>query len=211
MTKKLITFAFEPESLGGFACICNGVHFGRNGAFSHCIPMTKEAFLAACKDRIKFNELLGIDIREGWQNALKDAIDPFTTMEEDCDPELAAKAVAGLDLNIRGEAAIAEDMATLEADNEKLIATVEKEVKTEEDKKEKATDDIMTDLVENAVEEVIKVEKPVKKSTKTSKKAKKEVKNDERRVDPAEDGGKDTGCAKGDELSAASGSTDANA
>lgn len=184
MTKKLITFAFEPESLGGFACICNGVHFGRNGAFSHCIPMTKEAFLAACKDRIKFNELLGIDIREGWQNALKDAIDPFTTMEEDCDPELAAKAIAGLDLNIRGEAAIAEDMATLEADNEKIIATVEEEVK---------------------------VEKPAKKSTKTSKKAKKEVKDDERRADTAEDVSKNTGCAEGDELSATSGSTDANA
>lgn len=184
MTKKLITFSFEPESLGGFACVCNGVHFGRNGAFSHCIPMTKEAFLAACKDRIKFNDLLGIDIREGWQNALKDAIDPFTTMDEGCDPELAAKAVAGLDLNIRGEAAIAEDMATLEADNEKIIATVEEEVK---------------------------VEKPVKKSTKTSKKAKKEVKNDERRDDSAEAGSKDTGCAEGNELSADTGSTDVNA
>lgn len=184
MTKKLITFSFEPESLGGFACVCNGVHFGRNGAFSHCIPMTKEAFLAACKDRIKFNDLLGIDIREGWQNALKDAIDPFTTMDEGCDPELAAKAVAGLDLNIRGEAAIAEDMATLEADNEKIIATVEEEVK---------------------------VEKPAKKSTKTSKKAKKEVKNDERRDDSAEAGSKDTGCAEGNELSADTGSTADNA
>ena len=184
MVKKLITFSFEPESIGGFCCICNGVQTVREKHMSKCIPMTKHAFLEALKDRIKFNELLGIDIREGWQNALKDAIDPFTTMEEGCDPELAAKAVAGLDLNIRGEAAIAEDMATLEADNEKIIATVEEE---------------------------IKVEKPVKKSTKTSKKAKKEVKNDERRVDPAEDGGKDTGCAKGDELSAASGSTDANA
>lgn len=211
MTKKLITFSFEPESLGGFACVCNGVHFGRNGAFSHCIPMTKEAFLAACKDRIKFNDLLGIDIREGWQNALKDAIDPFTTMDEGCDPELAAKAVAGLDLNIRGEAAIAEDMATLEADNEKIIATVEEEVKVEEDKKEKAIDDIVTDLVENAVEEEVKVEKPAKKSTKTSKKAKKEVKNDERRDDSAEAGSKDTGCAEGNELSADTGSTDVNA
>ena len=146
MTRKLIAFSFEPESIGGFAIVCNGVHFGRNGAFSHCIPMTKQAFLEACKDRIKFNELLGIDIREGWQNALKDAMDPFTTMSEDCDPAVVADAIAKADVNIRGEEEVAKDMETLESDNEKLVQAVEKEVKpakktTKKSKKKEVKDD----------------------------------------------------------------------
>lgn len=146
MTKKLIAFSFEPESIGGFAIVCNGVHFGRNGAFSHCIPMTKQAFLEACKDRIKFNELLGIDIREGWQNALKDATDPFTTMGEDCDPAVVADAIAQADVNIRGEEEVAKDMETLESDNAKLAKAVEKEVvpakkATKKSKKKEVKDD----------------------------------------------------------------------
>ena len=146
MTKKLIAFSFEPESIGGFAIVCNGVHFGRNGAFSHCIPMTKQAFLEACKDRMKFNELLGIDIREGWQNALKDATDPFTTMKEDCDPAVVADAIAQADVNIRGEEEVAKDMEVLDADNAKLVEAVEKEVKpakktTKKSKKKEVKDD----------------------------------------------------------------------
>ena len=146
MTKKLIAFSFEPESIGGFGIVCNGVHFGRNGAFSHCIPMTKQAFLEACKDRIKFNDLLGIDIREGWQNALKDAIDPFTTMGEDCDPAVVADAIAQADVNIRGEEEVAKDMETLESDNTKLAKAVEKEVvpakkTTKKSKKKEVKDD----------------------------------------------------------------------
>ena len=129
MVRKLIAFSFEPESIGGFAIVCNGVHMGRNGAFSHCYPLTKSAFLEAMKDRIKFNELLGIDIREGWQNALADAIAPFTTMTEDADPAVLADAVAKADINIRGEKEVAKDVEVLEVENEKLVAEVEKEIK----------------------------------------------------------------------------------
>ena len=129
MVRKLIAFSFEPESIGGFAIVCNGVHMGRNGAFSHCYPLTKSAFLEAMKDRIKFNELLGIDIREGWQNALADAIAPFTTMTEDADPAVLADAVAKADINIRGEEEVAKDVEVLEGENEKLVAEVEKEIK----------------------------------------------------------------------------------
>lgn len=154
MVRKLIAFSFEPESIGGFAIVCNGVHMGRNGAFSHCYPLTKSAFLEALKDRIKFNELLGIDIREGWQNALADAIAPFTTMTEECDPQVAADAVAKADINIRGEEAVSADMETLEKDNEKLVTEVEKEVKketkpkkTRKSKKEPVNDEGRNDTV----------------------------------------------------------------
>ena len=108
--------------------------------------MTKHAFLEALENRIKFNELLGIDIREGWQNALKDAIEPFVTMSEDCDPAVVADAIAKADVNIRGEEEVAKDMETLEADNEKLANAVEKEVKpakktTKKSKKKEVSDD----------------------------------------------------------------------
>lgn len=129
MVKKLITFSFEPDSIGGFCCICNGVQTVREKHMSKCIPMTKHAFLEALKDRIKFNELLGIDIREGWQNALKDAIEPFTTMTEDADPAVLADAVAKADINIRGEEEVAKDVEVLEVENKKLAAEVEKEIK----------------------------------------------------------------------------------
>jgi len=188
MVRKLIAFSFEPDSIGGFGIVCNGVHMGRNGAFSHCYPMTKHAFIEALKDRMKFNELLGIDIRDGWQNALKDAIEPFTTMKEDCDPAVAAQAVAQADVNVRGQEAVEKDMATLEKDNEKLVAEVEKEVKNDE-----------------------KPAKDVKKSRKTVKKVQKEAKNDERRDDTVAVVSEDNGCTENPELPAENPSTPDNA
>lgn len=139
MVKKLITFSFEPESIGGFCCICNGVQTVREKHMSKCIPMTKHAFLEALKDRIKFNELLGIDIREGWQNALKDAIEPFTTMTEDADPAVLADAVAKADINVRGEEEVAKDVEILEVENKKLVAEVEKEIKPAKKSTKKTT------------------------------------------------------------------------
>lgn len=198
MVKKLITFSFEPDSIGGFCCICNGVQTVREKHMSKCIPMTKHAFLEALKDRIKFNELLGIDIREGWQNALKDAIEPFTTMTEDADPAVLADAVAKADINIRGEEEVAKDVETLEADNKNLSEAVEKEF---EDLKQKQ---------EDAVEDK-KSAKNVKKSHKSTKKVQKEVKNDEGRTDTVATVSKDDGRSEGDGISAEEPSTADNA
>lgn len=184
MVRKLIAFSFEPESIGGFAVVCNGVHFGRNGAFSHCYPLTKAAFVEAMKDRIKFNDILGIDIRDGWQNALKDAIEPFSTMTEDADPAVVADAVAKADVNIRGESEVKKDMETLEKDNEKLVAEVEKEV----------------------IEE-----KPVKKTRKTTKKAQKEVENDDKREEVVADSVENAGSEPDSGISAEGTSTADNA
>jgi hypothetical protein len=184
MVRKLIAFSFEPESMGGFAVVCNGVHFGRNGAFSHCYPLTKSAFVEAMKDRIKFNELLGIDIRDGWQNALKDAIEPFSTMTEDCDPAVAADAVAKADINVRGEDEVKKDMETLDADNKKLEESVTEEI-TKKPAKNKA----------------------VSKKTK----AKKEVKNDDKREEVVANSSESTGNEPDSGVSAEGTSTPDNA
>lgn len=206
MVKKLITFSFAPESIGGFCCICNGVQTVREKHMSKCIPMTKHAFIEAMKDRIKFNELLGIDIREGWQNALKDAIEPFSTMTEECDPQVAADAVAKADVNIRGEDVVSADMETLEKDNEKMITEVEKEVKDLKKEHEETVEAIATEIENSAID----TEKTTKKR-KTTKKSKKEPVNDEGRNDTVAPVSADNGCAESDGVSAEEPSSNDNA
>lgn len=202
MVKKLITFSFAPESIGGFCCICNGVQTVREKHFSACIPMTKHAFIEAVKDRVKFNELLGIDIRDGWQNALKDAIEPFVTMTEDCDPAVVAQAVAQADVNVRGQEAVEKDMAVLEKDNEELVAKVEEETKQKEIKEE----------LQEFATAYNKNEDPVKAVKKLrAKKSQKKAKNDERRDDTVAVVSENDGCTENTELPAENPSTPDNA
>lgn len=120
MATKIISCSFEPGSMGGFITICNGVNFKRPEHFSKTVAVTKEAFIAACKDRILFNDILGVDIRHGWQNALASAIQPFATMKETFDPETAAKVSSELDVQIRGEDAVNADIAAVEKENAEL-------------------------------------------------------------------------------------------
>lgn len=126
MATKIISCSFEPGSMGGFITICNGVNFGRPEHFSKTIGITKEAFIAACKDRVLFNDLLGIDIRTGWQNALAAAIEPFKMMKEDFDADIAAKVSSELDVKLRGEDAVKEDIEKVEKENAKLEKATKK-------------------------------------------------------------------------------------
>lgn len=130
MAKKLICFSFEKESLGGMATICNGVNCNKEGHFSKCIAITKEAFLAACKDRVLFNDYLGVDIRDGWQNALGDAIEPYLTMKEEFDPAIALKTSSDLEVKLAGEEEIAKKTEELEKINDQWDEIIEKSKKT---------------------------------------------------------------------------------
>lgn len=126
MATKIISCSFEPGSMGGFITICNGVNFGRPEHFSKTIAVTKEAFIAACKDRVLFNNMLGIDIRTGWQNALATAIEPFKVMKEDFDVDIAAKVSSELDVKLRGEDAVNADIEKVEKENAKLEKATKK-------------------------------------------------------------------------------------
>ena len=137
MATKLISCSFEPGSMGGFITICNGVNFGRAEHFSKTVAVTKEAFIAACKDRVLFNDILGIDIRTGWQNALSDAIEPFKAMKEDFDADTAAKVSSELDVQMRGEDAVKADIAAVEKENAKLEKAAKKATKAKAKKDEK--------------------------------------------------------------------------
>lgn len=135
MATKIICCSFEPGSMGGFITICNGVKHSLESHFSKTVAITKEAFIAACKDRILFNDILGIDIRQGWQNALADAILPYQTMTvEEVDPKVAANVSSELDVQIRGENAVNADIAAVEKENAKLEKAAKKAAKAKAEK-----------------------------------------------------------------------------
>lgn len=136
MATKIICCSFEPGSMGGFITICNGVKHSLESHFSKTVAVTKEAFVAACKDRILFNDILGIDIRQGWQNALADAILPFQTMTaEEVDPKVAANVSSELDVQMRGEDAVNADIAAVEKENAKLEKAAKRAAKAKKDEK----------------------------------------------------------------------------
>lgn len=172
MATKIISCSFEPGSMGGFITICNGVNFGRTEHFSKTIAVTKEAFIAACKDRVLFNDILGIDIRAGWQNALASAIEPFKVMKEDFDADTAAKVSSELDVKLRGEDAVKEDIEKVEKENAKL----EKATKKVKAKIAKAAKPVAEPETENPVDE-----------TKTE-----EVKDEQRPVETTDNSSEDT-------------------
>ena len=172
MATKIISCSFEPGSMGGFITVCNGVNFGRPEHFSKTIAVTKEAFIAACKDRVLFNNILGIDIRTGWQNALASAIEPFKVMKEDFDADTAAKVSSELDVKLRGEDAVKEDIEKVEKENAKL---------------EKAT--------KKAKAKIAKVAKPVAEpetENPVEKPKTEEVKDEQRPVETTDNSGEDT-------------------
>lgn len=144
MATKIICCSFEPGSMGGFITICNGVKHSLDSHFSKTVAVTKEAFVAACKDRILFNDILGVDIRQGWQNALADAILPYQTMTvEEVDPKVAANVSSELDVQIRGEDAVNADIAAVEKENEKLEKAAKKAAKAKEKKDEKPAEPVL--------------------------------------------------------------------
>lgn len=137
MATKIISCSFEPGSMGGFITICNGVNFGRPEHFSKTVAVTKEAFITACKDRVLFNDILGVDIRQGWQNALASAIEPFKAMKEDFDADTAARVSSELDVQIRGEDAVNADITAVEKENAKLEKAAKRAAKAKAKKDEK--------------------------------------------------------------------------
>lgn len=162
MATKLISCSFEPGSMGGFITICNGVKHSRPEHFSKTIAVTKEAFIAAVKDRVLFNDILGIDTRHGWQNALAAAIQPFCTMKEEFDADTAAKVSSELDVQVRGEDAVKADIAAVEQENAALEEAVQpkrgRKKKTEETAIETPAEPEVQAEMEKVAEEVVAAE-----------------------------------------------------
>lgn len=130
MTKKLVCASFDKNEIGGFITINNGVGWGKNGHISRTRAVTREAFLAACKNRLLFNEILGINIADGWQNAISDAISNFKNLTaEEFNVADTAKLLVETDIKVRGEDAVAKDMQPIITADEALTKELEEIVK----------------------------------------------------------------------------------
>jgi hypothetical protein len=145
MTKKLVCASFDKNEIGGFITINNGVGWGKNGHISRTRAVTREAFLAACKNRLLFNDMLGINIADGWQNAISDAISNFKNLTADeFNVAETAKLLVETDVKVRGEEAVAKDLEPMvvadEAITKELEEIVKKDTKVKKGKKNAKAD-----------------------------------------------------------------------
>ncbi|MCQ2574549.1 MAG: hypothetical protein MJ156_00390 [Alphaproteobacteria bacterium] len=123
--KKLITCSFEPNQMGGFITVNNGVHPDKPGHYSKTIMITREGFNEACADRSKFNEILGINIADGWQNALFDAIETCKNLKTETAVPSMAKLIVEHEIAERGEEAVAKDMEEIDKHSEEVADAID--------------------------------------------------------------------------------------
>ena len=129
MTKKLICISVDAKAPVVYVTFNNGVHPDKVGHKSGTVAVEKAFYNVACDNRVLFNKMLGIDIRDGWQNALKDAISNAKNLSlANIDPDHLAKVAAMTDVALRGEDAIKADIEKIENGNRTIADEIEKEV-----------------------------------------------------------------------------------
>lgn len=130
--KKLIACSFEPNSIGGFITINNGVHPDKPGHYSKTVMITRESFNEACANRELFNDILGVKISEGWQNALFDAIETCKNLKTDTGIPAMAEMIINHEIEERGEEAVAKDMEELDKHSEEVADAIDEAVEKKE-------------------------------------------------------------------------------
>lgn len=139
MTKKLICISVEKGAPHVVITFNNGVHPDKVGHVSGSVGVDKAFYNAACQNRVLFNRILGIDIREGWQNALKDAISNAKNLSlTNIDAKRVARVAAMADVALRGEEAVQADIDKIEKGNQTIADEIEKEVDAKNAKRKKA-------------------------------------------------------------------------
>lgn len=128
---KNICCSFDQEHGTVFVTCNNGVHPDRKGHYSNTIVMTRDSFAKALKQRSLFGEALGIEIHMGWQNALKNAISNCIGIKTELKPETAAKEILAVNVEQRGEEAVAADIADLQKNNEAIQDEIKEIMKKE--------------------------------------------------------------------------------
>lgn len=127
-----ICCSFDNEHGTVFVTCNNGVHPDKKGHYSNTIVMTRDSFAKAMKDKLLFNEALGIDIRAGWQNALHGAISNCMGLNTEMAPETAAQEILAVNVAQRGEEAVKADIEAL-AENNKAIEAELKDIVEKKD------------------------------------------------------------------------------
>lgn len=128
---KNICCSFDQEHGTVFVTCNNGVHPDRVGHYSNTIVMTRDSFAKALKQRNLFGEALGVEIHMGWQNALKNAISNCIGIKTELEPEVAAKEILAVNVEQRGEEAVAADIAELQKNNEAIQNEIKEIMKKE--------------------------------------------------------------------------------
>ena len=138
---KNICCSFDQEHGTVFVTCNNGVHPDRQGHYSNTIVMTRDSFADAVKKRTLFGEALGIEIHMGWQNALKNAISNCIGIKTELKPETAAQEILAVNVEQRGEEAVAADMSELMKNNAAIQDEIKEIMKKETEQGVKEDDD----------------------------------------------------------------------
>lgn len=126
--RKMITCSFDDQ--GVIMTAWNGVHPDRNGHFSITKAISRMDFNDACKDRKIFGLILGIDISQGWQNALNDAIKNASPLK--IDPKKTVDFLVQLLVAKYGEEKAAQIFEAAEKENNDIEAFLKEQLEKEE-------------------------------------------------------------------------------
>lgn len=141
--RKMITCSFDDN--GVIMTAWNGVHPDRNGHFSITKAISRMDFNEACQDRKIFGLILGVDISQGWQNALNDAIKNASPLK--IDPKKTVDFLVQLLVAKYGEEKAAQIFEAAEKENNDIEAFLKAQLE-KEDEPESGSENVQTETEE---------------------------------------------------------------
>jgi hypothetical protein len=126
--RKMITCSFDDN--GVIMTAWNGVHPDRNGHFSITKAISRMDFNEACQDRKIFGLILGVDISQGWQNPLNDAIKNASPLK--IDPKKTVDFLVQLLVAKYGEEKATQIFEAAEKENNDIEAYLKAQLEKEE-------------------------------------------------------------------------------
>ena len=141
--RKMITCSFDDN--GVIMTAWNGVHPDRNGHFSITKAISRMDFNEACQDRKIFGLILGVDITQGWQNPLNDAIKNASPLK--IDPKKTVDFLVQLLVAKYGEEKAAQIFEAAEKENNDIEAYLKAQLE-KEDEPETGAENVQTETEE---------------------------------------------------------------
>lgn len=141
--RKMITCSFDDN--GVIMTAWNGVHPDRNGHFSITKAISRMDFNEACQDRKIFGLILGVDITQGWQNPLNDAIKNASPLK--IDPKKTVDFLVQLLVAKYGEEKAAQIFEAAEKENNDIEAFLKEQLE-KEDEPEIESENVQTETEE---------------------------------------------------------------
>lgn len=127
--RKMITCSFDDN--GVIMTAWNGIHPDRNGHFSITKAISRMDFNEACQDRKIFGLILGVDITQGWQNPLNDAIKNASPLK--IDPKKTVDFLVQLLVAKYGEEKATQIFEAAEKENNDIEAYLKAQLEKEDE------------------------------------------------------------------------------